>query len=82
MEVLGKSSKILSKMVVKELIEWFFYREEGEDIQTVGPHGLLQAHRDEAGGGGLKDGGAVAAAKIIFIVMSEKSDFWVDEFPR
>ena len=79
MEVLGNSSNILSKMVVKELIEWFFWREEGEDIQTVGPHGLLQAHRDEAGGGGLNEDGAVAATKIIFIVMREKSYFWVDE---
>ena len=33
-------------------------------------------------GGGLNDGGAVAAAKIIFIVLSEKSDFWVEEFPK
>ena len=37
-------------------------------------HGLLQAHRDEAGEeGGLNDGGAVVAAKIIFIVMSENA---------
>ena len=33
-------------------------------------------------GGGLNDCGAVAAAKIIFIVLSEKSDFWVEEFPN
>ena len=31
---------------------------------------------------GLNDGGAAAAAKIIFIAMNEKSDFWADEFPR
>ena len=74
MEVLGNSSNIFSKMVVKELIEWFFLKEEGENIQTVGPHSLLQAHRDEAGEeGGLNDGGAVVAAKIIFIVMSENA---------
>ena len=47
MEVLGNSSNIFSKMVVKELIEWFFLKEEGENIQTVGPHSLLQAHHDE-----------------------------------
>ena len=67
-------------MVVKELIEWFFLKEEGENIQTVGPHSLLQAHRDEAGGGGLNEADAFAATKIIFIVMREMSYFWVDEF--
>ena len=65
-----------------ELSEWYFCREEGEDLETVGRHDLLQAHRDEAGGGSLNDGGAVAAAKIILIVLSEKSDFWVEEFPK
>ena len=72
-----QTSNILIKMVVEEmeLSEWFFCREEGEDLETVGRHDLLQAHRDEAGGGGLNDGGAVAAAKIIFIVLSEKSTF-------
>ena len=79
-----ETSNILSKMVVEEieLSEWFFYREEGEDLETVGRQDVLQAHRDEAGGGGLNDGGAVAAAKILFIVLSEKSDFWVEEFPN
>ena len=80
-----ETSNILSKMVVKgdgAISEWVFYREEGEDLKTAGPHGLLQARRDEAGGGGLIDGGAVAAAKIILIVLSEKSDFWVEEFPK
>ena len=48
-------------------------------METVGRHGLLQAHRDEAGGGGLNEGDAFAATKIIFIVMREKSYFWVDE---
>ena len=79
-----QTSNILIKMVVEEneLSEWFFCREEGEDLETVGRHDLLQAHRDEAGGGSLNDGGAVAAAKIILIVLSEKSDFWVEEFPK
>ena len=79
-----ETSNILSKMVVEEmeLSEWFFWSEVGEDLKTAGPHGLLQARRDEAGGGGLIDGGAVAAAKIILIVLSEKSDFWVEEFPK
>ena len=50
-----ETSNILLKMVVEEieLSEWFFWREEGENLETVGRHGLLQAHRDEAGGGGL-----------------------------
>ena len=44
-----------------------------ENLETVGRHDLLQAHRGEAGEeGGLNDGGAVVAAKIIFIVMSEE----------
>ena len=44
-------------------------------MEIVGPQGLLQARGDEAGGGGgsLNVGGAVAVAKNIFIVMSEKS---------
>ena len=63
-----------------ELSVWFFYREEGENLETVGRHGLFQAHRDEAGGGGLNEDDAVAATKIIFIVMREKSYVWVDEF--
>ena len=42
-------------MVVEkiELSVWFSQKEEGENLETVGRHGLLQAHRDEAGGGGL-----------------------------
>jgi len=45
-----------------------------EDLETVGPQGLLlQAQRDEAGGGSLNHGGVVAAAKNTFIVVSEKS---------
>ena len=72
-----ETNNILNKMVVKkmELISEWFFVEEREGLETVGPHGLLQARRDEAGGGGgsLNDGGAVAAAKNIFIVMSEKS---------
>ena len=77
-----QTSNILIKMVVEEneLSEWFFCREEGEDLETFGRHDLLQAHRDEAGGGGLNEGDAVAATKIIFIVMREKSYVWVDEF--
>ena len=47
---------------------------ESEDLETVGPQGLLlQAQRDEAGGGSLNHGGVVAAAKNTFIVVSEKS---------
>ena len=60
-----ETSSILSKMVVEEmeLSEWFFWSEEGEDLKTAGPHGLLQACSDEAGGGGLIDGGAVAVLR-------------------
>ena len=62
-----ETSNILSKMVVEEieLSEWFSCREEGDDLETVGRQDVLQAHRDEAGGGGLNDGGAIAAAKIL-----------------
>ena len=73
-----ETNKILSKMVVKkmEVSECYFCSvEESEDLETVGPQGLLQARGDEAGGGGgsLNVGGAVAVAKNIFIAMSEKS---------
>ena len=53
-----------------------FFIKVSEDLETVGPQGLLlQAQRDEAGGGGgsLNHGGVVAAAKNTFIVVSKKS---------